>query len=239
MSTVRAVLKIGGSFLSAPSELSRVLDAILSCSIRDSIIVTLGSGKLHGALDDYLSPALQPSAAASFETALLARDCVAIYAVSTRREFRLLDSLHQLDDIITGGFIPILRQSAFVRSNWPYSSSPDLSTDSVSAFLAGLLGTKRVVLLKRVDGIYRTFPPRPGDMPIRHIFSAELRRNPTTCVDALLPVLLERFGLRCLVTSGLEPANVERSLTEEDCPGTWIEPSANLSSQDFAGEMSR
>jgi aspartokinase-like uncharacterized kinase len=227
------VIKIGGSLLSVPNAVSALLDAIVEASPGRQIVLAFGSGRLCAAMRDHVQPSFVPGPQASFEGALSARDFIASCVVSARTDLRLFDGLRQIPTIIAAGQLPVLQQSTFVRTVWPTTASRELSTDSVSALLAGLLGMERLILLKSVAGIFSSFPPPDGAPPLAKLSTAELRASRFNCVDGLLPTMLERFGLPCLVTNGLEPANVERWLATDGHTGTLVLPSGNITSEQY------
>ena len=89
---------------------------------------------------------------------------------------------------VAAGRTTVLLPAALALDELP--ASWDVTSDSIAAWVAGRAGAGRLVLVKKVDGLYADWPPR-GE-PIARLTVAELAALRAGGVDPYLPALLER-----------------------------------------------
>jgi aspartokinase-like uncharacterized kinase len=88
---------------------------------------------------------------AADEMALLAMEQYAIAIVALGRSFAVVDSLSDIRLALHDGLGPIWAPRRMVRQADDIPASWDITSDSLAAWLAGLIGARCLLLVKRVD----------------------------------------------------------------------------------------
>ena len=118
------------------------------------------------------------------------------------------------------GGVSILLPAALLAERDPLPESWTVTSDSIAAWVAGAAGAERLVLVKAVAGLYRTWP-RAG-APIRRLTVDELAALAPAGVDAYLPVALRGAGIETWVIGGRDPARLSELLEEGRTAGTQV-----------------
>jgi aspartokinase-like uncharacterized kinase len=95
-----------------------------------------------------------------------------------------------------------------------------VTSDSIAAWVAGAAGAGRLVLVKPVAGLYRTWPPT-GE-PMARLTVDELAALKPEGVDEHLPTALRGAGVETWVIGGREPARLAELLEEGRTTGTVV-----------------
>jgi aspartokinase-like uncharacterized kinase len=104
---------------------------------------------------------------ASHWMAVLAMDQYAQLVASRLPNSRLVFGLRDIAEAIEAGHVPVLAPSEWMREEDPLPHSWDVTSDSISAWVAGRLGAERLVLVKPpgasgptlVDPCFETYLP--------------------------------------------------------------------------------
>ena len=121
------------------------------------------------------------------------------------------------------GQTPVLLAAAMLASD-PLPVSPAVTSDSIAAWVAGVVGAARVVLVKAVAGLYRDWPP-DGPPPARLSVGelAGLRAaGRAGGVDEYLPQALRAAGVEAWVIDGRDPARLVTLLERGSAAGTLV-----------------
>jgi len=121
------------------------------------------------------------------------------------------------------GRTPVLLAAAMLASD-PLPVSPAVTSDSIAAWVAGVVGAARVVLVKAVAGLYRDWPP-DGPPPARLSVGelAGLRAAGRAAgVDEYLPQALRAAGVEAWVIDGRDPARLVTLLERGSAAGTLV-----------------
>jgi 5-(aminomethyl)-3-furanmethanol phosphate kinase len=126
-------------------------------------------------------------------------------------------------DAAVRGQTPVLLPAAMLAHD-PLPVSSAVTSDSIAAWVAGVAGARRLVLVKPVGGLYRDWPP--GGEPLARLTVdelAELRAaGRATGVDEYLPQALRAAGVEAWVIDGREPAALVRLLEHGSAAGTLV-----------------
>src|SRR6266542_1812296 len=99
-----------------------------------------------------------------------------------------------------------------------------ITSDTIGAYFAFLVGAPLYVVLTDVDGVYRGRGDGDPGTLVREISAGELAGLGATSVDRCFGSLLEACGLRAWVLNGAHPARVREVLRGGRPPGTEILP---------------
>jgi aspartokinase-like uncharacterized kinase len=118
------------------------------------------------------------------------------------------------------GVVSVLLPAALLQERDPLPQSWDVTSDSIAAWVAGAAGAGRLVLVKPVAGLYRTWPP--AGEPIDRLTVDELAALKPAGVDEHLPAALRAAGVEAWVIGGREPARLAELLDDGRTAGTQV-----------------
>jgi aspartokinase-like uncharacterized kinase len=121
---------------------------------------------------------------------------------------------------VRDGVVSVLLPAALLAQHDPLPESWAVTSDSIAAWVAGAAGADRLVLLKPVAGLYRTWPPT-GE-PIERLTVDELAALRPAGVDEHLPAALRAAGVETWVIGGREPARLAELLDDGRTAGTHV-----------------
>ena len=141
------VVKVGGSLLGHPEHLDAVLAAITASAREARVAIVPGGGPFADAVRDADRTVTLPDDAAHW-MAVLAMDQHAHLLASRHADLALAESLGGIDAVIASERVPVLAPFRLLRASDPLPHSWDVTSDSLSAWLAGTLGARHLVLVK-------------------------------------------------------------------------------------------
>jgi aspartokinase-like uncharacterized kinase len=121
---------------------------------------------------------------------------------------------------VRAGVVSVLLPTALLAESDPLPESWAVTSDSIAAWVAGAAGAGRLVLVKPVAGLYRTWPP--AGEPIAQLTVDELAALAPEGVDAHLPAALRAAGVETWVIGGREPGRLAELLDEGRTAGTRV-----------------
>jgi hypothetical protein len=144
---VDTVFKVGGSLLAHPELLQATLTAIVAESMKRRVAIVPGGGPFADAVRE-ADRRLRLDDDTAHWMAVLAMDQYAHLLASTRAELAVAFSARDVQAKIESGRVPVVAPYRWLREADPLPHSWDVTSDSISAWLASALGAARLVLVK-------------------------------------------------------------------------------------------
>jgi aspartokinase-like uncharacterized kinase len=146
--------------------LRNVIDGLAIIGRSRSIVVVPGGGALADEIRR-LQQELGVSESAAHWMALLAMDQMAELLADQLPQGRLVEDTGGITDALAEGCIPVLAPARWMRAADMLPHSWDVTSDSISAFIAGALDAVELVLVKRQAGAWQDLTDRamPDIMP--------------------------------------------------------------------------
>ena len=113
--------------------------------------------------------------------------------------------------------MPILLVYNYLKNNDDLPHKWDVTSDSISAFIALKLNSSKLILIKDVDGLYSEDPKLKNNAHfISKIKISELNVNKYNIVDAFLPEILKLFLIKgkCWLVNGIYPKRINNIIQD-------------------------
>jgi 5-(aminomethyl)-3-furanmethanol phosphate kinase len=146
-----ALVKIGGGFAAMPGVLERVAAAVARAARQRPLVVIPGGGPFADQVRAF-DREHRISADAAHWMAILAMDQYAFALADLIPSARVVDDWAGIQTAHAAGEIPVLAPFRWLRAADELPHSWDVTSDSLSAYLATLLGAEQLVLIKPVSG---------------------------------------------------------------------------------------
>ena len=211
------VVKVGGGLAREAGDgaLRALCAAVAAAAARHPLLVVPGGGAFADAVREHDRRfALRPETA--HWMAILAMDQFGWALADLIPGAALCARLEAVRE--TGA--SVLLPAALLMRHDPLPRSWAVTGDSIAAWVAGAAGAARLVLVKPVAGLYRTWPAA-GD-PIPRLTVDELGALRPAGVDEHLPAALRDAGVETWVIDGREPARLAELLDEGRTAGTLV-----------------
>ncbi len=191
------VVKLGGSLFPE--------DAINFCKalVGKKVLIICGGGELANKIREY-DDKIKFSDTAAHKTAILCMDILGILLADKIEEAEAVYSLGDATKVFDEGKLPVLLPSKLLEYLDPLEHSWNITSDSISVYIAWLLKTK-ILIVTNVDGIYTKEPSHNGAKLIKDISAKKLLNFGESSVDENLPELLLKYNLNCYVVNGKYP----------------------------------
>ncbi len=127
----------------------------------------------------------------------------------------LVEKLETIQETLDSGKVPIFLPASYLFSDNVLGNTWDVTSDSITLYLAGKLHLSKTILVTDVDGIYSCDPKKFSEAKlIKKLSASNLEKmGERTSVDRYLPKLLLKSHIECFVVNGLYPQRVEAILS--------------------------
>ena len=218
-----AVIKIGGSLAEDPERLRALCAKLSEFAKNYELIVVPGGGRFADVVRDF-DQRFTLSSGISHRMAILGMDQFGLLLsqiIPDSCATYLLSDAKQLSEIRV---VPIFLPSRLMFKEDPLENSWNVTSDSISVYVASRLHAAKVLLVTDVDGIFTEDPKKNEDATlITHVSAEELLKlNARTSVDRFLPKLLLEAPIDCYVVSGKHPERIEAILAGQQATCTLI-----------------
>jgi aspartokinase-like uncharacterized kinase len=219
---METVVKVGGSLAEKPAVLKRLCQELSRLAKSYRILIVPGGGEFAD-ISRKLDNKFSLSNTVSHKMAILAIDQYGLLLSDVAPDSYVSNSLEKISNSVIG-MLPIFLPSTFMFREDPLEHSWDVTSDSIAAYVAGLLHAEKLVLVTDVDGIFSDDPKKNSDatliekVPAKKLSSWNLR----TSVDKTLPKILLQSQLDCYVVNGRYPERTKQILKNEKTICTHI-----------------
>ena len=164
---VHTVVKVGGGLLSKAGAFDLVTEALTAFSPRRRLVIVPGGGPFADAVRTMFRRIKIGDDAAHW-MAVLGMDQYAHVLTSRLPGAVLVEQPAEVAAARQAGRLPVLAPYRWVRAADPLPHTWEITSDSIAAWLAGMLGARRIVLIKPAGGdprklvdplFIRTLPP--------------------------------------------------------------------------------
>jgi hypothetical protein len=217
-----AVLKVGGSLSEHQAGLRKLCKELASLAEDYRLLVVPGGGKFADIVRDF-DKAYGLSSTTAHRMAVLAMDQYGLFLSDITPNSYVIDSLEEAKRTL-GGRLPIFLPSRLIFGEDPLEHSWDVTSDSIAAYIAGVLHAEKLILATDVDGIFTKNPRKSLDAKLIAEVSAKelLNWNKSTSVDKTLPKILLKTRLDCYVVNGKYPERIKAILENKEAVYTHI-----------------
>jgi len=144
---ITTVVKVGGGLLADAGSLDTTLEALETISRDVSLLVIPGGGPFADVVRD-IDRQFGLSDDAAHWMAILGMDQYAQLIAARLTNGRLVSAPSEFESALREGRIPVLAPYQWIRTADPLPHSWDVTSDSISAWVAGQVGATRLVLVK-------------------------------------------------------------------------------------------
>jgi len=220
MKDLEAVLKVGGS-LARGEGLGVLCEEIGRLGSQHQLLVVPGGGEFADKVrDHYRRYSLSETTA--HRMALLAMDQYGYLLGDLIPNSALVTDLFSARAWAAEGHLPILLPSALIIQSDPLPHSWQVTSDSIAAWIAGLVHAPRLILLKGIDGLFTVTPSKSTQVePVSEMAASELAIHPED-VDEYLSHILALVPLETWVINGLYPSRLAELFASGRTIGTRV-----------------
>ena len=148
---VRTVIKVGGGLLAAAGAFELVTGALTAFAKGRRALVVPGGGPFAGAVRELLRR-VKIGDEAGHWMAVLGMDQYAHALAERTSGAVLVEQRSEITSALDAGQVPVLAPYRWLRAADPLPHTGEVTSDSVTAWIAGALGATRVVLIKPAKG---------------------------------------------------------------------------------------
>ena len=204
-----AVIKVGGSLADTLDALKTLGAELCRLAKKHQITVVPGGGRFADVVRDLDAKFALP-AMATHRMAILAMDQYGLLLSQVIPESCTCDSLEDAQKISSKGQVAIFLSSKLLFADDPLEPSWDVTSDSISAYIAAKLNALTVILVTDVDGVFTKDPKSQSDATLMKTISTNelIKFHKRTSVDKFLPKFLMKNQLDCYVVNGRFPERI-------------------------------
>jgi len=219
---MEAVLKVGGSLAEGPASLARLCQELGVLAKNHRILIVPGGGEFADTVREF-DKTYSLSNTVAHKMAILAMDQYGLFLSNITPNSYVSHSLKEISNSVKGT-LPIFLPSKLMFRENPLEHSWDVTSDTIAAYIAGLLHAEKLILVTDVDGIFSEDPKKNVDAKLIEELSAEKLQgwNKRTSVDKTLPKILLQANLGCYVVNGGYPERIRLILENKKTVCTHV-----------------
>jgi len=219
---MEAVLKVGGSLAEDPASLTRLCQELSVLAKAHRILIVPGGGEFADTVRK-LDKKYSLSNTVAHKMAILAMDQYGFFLSDITPNAYVSYSLEETRNSLRE-MLPIFLPSKIMFREDPLEHSWDVTSDTIAAYIAGLLQAEKLILVTDVDGIFSEDPKKTFDATCIEELPAKtlLGWNKRTSVDKTLPKMLLQTKLDCYVVNGRHPERIKQILENKKTVCTHV-----------------
>ena len=219
---MEAVMKVGGSLAEDPAKLKRFCQELSVLAEAYRILIVPGGGEFADRVRK-LDKVYGLSNTAAHKMAILAMDQYG-FLLSDITPNSIVSCFLEEASNSAKGKLPIFLPSQLMFREDLLEHSWDVTSDTITAYIADILDAEKLILVTDVDGIFSEDPKKSSDNKlIQELSAAELQSwNKRTSVDKTLPKTLRQSNLDCYVVNGRYPERIRLILENKKTVCTHI-----------------
>lgn len=208
-------MKVGGSLYSDPTALKKLCLEIGRLALKYRLTIAPG-GAVFADEVRICYRIFNVSEEAAHMMAILAMSQYGLLIADLIPNSKPVYTVKECLESCSKGFVPVFLPHRLLEEEDPFPPSWDVTSDSISAYIASLLDVKFLILIKNVDGIY--------DERGKLLKSVDLNwlRQHASCLDRFFPNAVEKLKARCFIVNGLHPERIYSILTGEETISTEV-----------------
>jgi 5-(aminomethyl)-3-furanmethanol phosphate kinase len=216
------VVKVGGSLAADPQKLKTLCTQLEELAKKYPLIIVPGGGEFADCVRS-LDKRFSLSAKATHRMAILGMDQYGLLLADLVAGSYVVDSLETASKTVLGR-LTVFLPSKLMLSEDRLENSWDVTSDSITVYIADRLGADKVLLVTDVDGVFTSDPKTHPDAKLLPEVAVRdlLALNQKTSIDRYLPKILEKTGLECVVVNGLFPERLESILAGKNAICTLV-----------------
>lgn len=204
------VVKIGGSlFPEYIDDLCHVFE-----KVDEKIVLINGGGELANKIREY-DTKYSYGSDANHWSAIKCMDTLAILIATHSDKIKTITSIDEIAQVHLEDKIPLLMTYNILNQIDPLPHSWNVTSDSISAWLAGEINASKLLILTDINGIYDGNFYSKKEGLIKQISPNELLFFNETCVDKCLPTILLKNKVDCFIINGKKPQLVYKFLKND------------------------
>lgn len=219
---VRTVVKFGGSLLADVGAAARVAEVLAGAPEDERLLVFPGGGPMDKAIEaiarqvGFDGPTINPAC-------MRALDQTGILLAAMSPRLAAVDNLADARDVLARGEVPVLLPSKLILSLDVFTREDVITSDSLGAYFAFVVGAERFVVLTDVDGVYESIEgPADERRLIESVSATDLAERGATSVDRCLAPFLVATRMPAWVLNGNAPERLAALLRGDEPLGTRI-----------------
>jgi len=217
---LEAVLKVGGS-LSRGERLAALCQEIGRLGAQHRLLVVPGGGEFADAVRDHYRR-YRLGETTAHRMALLAMDQYGCLLGDLVPGSSPVTDLLAARQVAAQGRVPVLLPASLLIQADPLPHSWQVTSDAIAAWVAGLVRTPQLILLKDVDGLFSADPAQGGPATLLAQLSVEELAGHQGGVDGYLATVLASLEVETWVINGGHPERLAELLRGGRTLGTRI-----------------
>ena len=221
---MEAIIKIGGSLLGNSSTFKKLLYTINDLAKQHSIVIVPGGGTFADLVREFHTQ-YGFSNTTAHKMAIMSEDIVGILIGEYLKNGIFTKNLNEISNILKRLKIPILLPSKILLELDELPHSWDVTSDSISIYLAHKLNISTVILVKDVDGLYTADPKKNSNAQLIQFLKAEeLKKFKDSCVDKALSNFISKYNISSYLINGYFPVRIQQILNGQNTICSLITP---------------
>ncbi|NLE05777.1 MAG: hypothetical protein GX638_13395 [Crenarchaeota archaeon] len=206
---MNTVIKIGGSLSEKPNVLRNLGYELSKIAQKQKILIIPGGAKFADVIRE-LDNKFKLPASFTHRMAILAMDQYGLFLSQILPNSQLCDSIKEANKISKAGKLAIFLPSKMVLDCDPFEASWDVTSDSIAAYIAIKVHSKKVILITDVDGIFDEDPKILKNAKLLKTISADKLHSygGRTSVDKFLPTFLLENSIDVYVVNGVDATRI-------------------------------